>query len=114
MLHHSVMAQTCVCAAALLCAATAPQPTYAQGPAAALAGLEEIVVTARKREERLQDTPLSIVGFSRDDIERRQIVTVADVGQHAPNVQFHASGVGGKNSGQAFIRGVGQSDYFMT
>jgi iron complex outermembrane receptor protein len=114
MLHHSVMAQTCVCAAALLCAATAPQPTYAQGPAAALAGLEEIVVTARKREERLQDTPLSIVGFSRDDIERRQIVTLADVGQHAPNVQFHASGVGGKNSGQAFIRGVGQSDYFMT
>ncbi|WP_374595358.1 TonB-dependent receptor [Sphingosinicella sp.] len=77
-------------------------------------GIEEITVTARKREEKLQDTPVSIVVLSGEDIARRQIVSLADVGQHAPNVQFHASGVGGRNSGQAFIRGVGQSDYLLT
>lgn len=109
-------------ALALVYAATASfaaEAAPAQKPEAPTAaddgyGIEEITVTARKREEHIQDTPISIVGLSSEDIERRQIVNLADVAQHAPNVEFHANGAGGSSSGQAFIRGVGQSDYFMT
>lgn len=103
--------------AALLCAAAMPflaAPSQALSQQAEMAALEEITVTARKREERLQDTPVSIVAFSKDEIAQRQIVTLSDITQHAPNVQFNPSGVGGRNSGQGFIRGVGQVDYLMT
>ena len=78
--------------------------------------LEEIVVTARKREESLQDTPLAVSAFNTAELDQRNIVSVNEISQYIPNVQYDnvASEAGGGNSSQIFIRGIGQTDYVLT
>ena len=44
-----------------------------------LGTLEEIVVTARKREESIQDTPISITAFSGDDLVSRQLDNIGQI-----------------------------------
>ena len=65
---------------------------YAAGPAAAQQdaqiGLEEIVVTARKREESLQEVPVSITAFSAEDIFEKDMLNLEDVGLQTPGFQF--------------------------
>lgn len=56
------------------------------------ATLEEIVVTARKTEERLLDAPLSITAFSAADIEKKGFTTLEDVAKSAPGVQYSQQG----------------------
>jgi len=41
--------------------------------------LEEVIVTAQKREERLMDVPISIVSLSADELQKRQITTIDDL-----------------------------------
>ncbi|NML12954.1 TonB-dependent receptor [Sphingobium sp. AR-3-1] len=79
-------------------------------------GLDEIVVTARKREENAQDTPIAITAMSGDMIEGRQISNVAQVASYAPNVAIQpvANISGSSASLTAFIRGVGQTDFNIT
>lgn len=79
-------------------------------------GLEEIVVSARRREERLIDAPVSVSAFSAADVVERGIQTVADVTHFVPNVQFDsvASESGSGASSQIAIRGIGQTDYVLT
>lgn len=74
--------------------------------------LEEIVVTARKIQENLQDTPVAISAFTEEALERRQIFSTDDLDAVTPNLQFTAySPLSGSNSAaQVFIRGIGQSD----
>src|SRR5689334_17062745 len=61
--------------------------------------LEEVVVTARKREESLQDTPIAISAFSAAALERQQITSTEDLDQVAPNLQFASYGpLTGNNS----------------
>ena len=76
--------------------------------------LEEITVTARKVEERLQETPLSVSAFTGADLAIRSITSLDQVSQITPNMSFFASAISGKNSGQAYIRGVGQFDYILS
>ncbi len=76
--------------------------------------LEEVIVTARKLEESLQDTPVSISAFTGDDLAVRSITSLDEVSRITPNMSFFASGIAGKNSGQAYIRGVGQFDYILS
>lgn len=71
--------------------------------------LEEIVVTAQKREERLQDVPISITALSGDTLQQKNYTSLSDIAGSAPNLQF-----GGGASAQVFIRGVGQSDFLLT
>ncbi|MFL6547264.1 MAG: TonB-dependent receptor, partial [Povalibacter sp.] len=74
--------------------------------------LEEIVVTARKRVESLQETPIAISAFTADSLERQQIETTADLDQVSPNLQFASYGplTGNNSAAQVYIRGIGQSD----
>ncbi|HEY0938578.1 MAG TPA: TonB-dependent receptor [Steroidobacter sp.] len=74
--------------------------------------LEEVVVTARKREESLQDTPIAISAFSAAALERQQISSTEDLDQVAPNLQFASYGplTGNNSAAQVYIRGIGQSD----
>ncbi|MEX1148043.1 MAG: TonB-dependent receptor, partial [Sphingomonadales bacterium] len=78
--------------------------------------LEEITVTARRREESLQDTPVAVTAFGAGAIEARHIQSVADINQYVPNLQFDsvASESGGGMSSQISIRGIGQTDYTIT
>ncbi len=48
----------------------------------------EVVVTARRREENLQDIPVAVSSFSADEIEKQGISTTADVVKLVPGVQF--------------------------
>jgi iron complex outermembrane recepter protein len=74
--------------------------------------LESIVVTARRREESLQDTPVAVTALSGDALEQRQIVSTTDLDKVAPNLQFHSYGTltGNNSAAQVFIRGIGQTD----
>jgi len=80
---------------------------------AAEAGLEEIVVTARKREESLQDTPVSLTAFTGDMLEQQQISSLDGVAAATPNLVFDTGTIfSGSNAAAAvYIRGIGQIDY---
>ncbi|WP_116368527.1 TonB-dependent receptor [Parahaliea mediterranea] len=60
----------------------------ALGQSASSGALEEVVVTAQKREQSLQDTPISITAFGSNELEQRGIKDLTDIGTFAPNVQI--------------------------
>jgi iron complex outermembrane receptor protein len=68
--------------------------------------LEEVVVTARRREENLQEVPIAITAFSAADIEMRNIENVEDMQVLLPNVDIRGDGTSGGNSGNMTIRGI--------
>jgi iron complex outermembrane recepter protein len=55
------------------------------------AGLDEIVVTARKRSEDNQQAPIAITAFNTQDIQRLGITSVADLGAQTPSLNFQQS-----------------------
>ena len=73
---------------------------------------QEIVVTARRRAESLQDTPVAITALSAEMLENRQIQQTQDLERVTPSLQFKPAGQLSGNSASAvvFIRGVGQVD----
>ena len=64
----------------------------------------EIVVTARRREERLQDVPIAVTAISGDAIKQQQLVVVRDIAAYSPGLNINSDSVG-----RAFvsIRGIG-------
>ena len=75
------------------------QAAYAQE------GLEEIVVTATRREQNLQDVPISIVAITGDNLAVRGLDTLEELSQGVPNIV--ATGGGGGTAGTAFsVRGI--------
>ncbi|HAN29467.1 MAG TPA: TonB-dependent receptor, partial [Haliea salexigens] len=54
-------------------------------------GLEEVVVTAQKREQTLQDAPISIAAFNADQLEQKGVNTIDDLGTSVPNVKITRS-----------------------
>jgi iron complex outermembrane receptor protein len=95
----------------MLCGAASAQ-TPSPSPESDAESLESIVVTARRREESLQDTPLAVTALSAAALERQQIVGTTDLDKIAPNLQFHSYGTltGNNSAAQVFIRGIGQTD----
>lgn len=79
-------------------------------------GVQPIVVTARRREESLQDTPISITALTADDLNSRSLTSLNDIGNFVPNVSMTAgaSGSGGGNNLSVYIRGLGQNDFLFT
>lgn len=77
--------------------------------------LEEIVVTARKRSESLQETPISVTAFTSEALAERGMESTRDLGAYTPNlVSSNGSAVSGNNSaGSFFIRGIGQIDFTL-
>ena len=75
---HVRVARTALFATAAACTFSPP----------AVAQLEEVVVTARKREEKLQDVPVAITAFSAETLERRGLVTLGDIVRNTPGMQL--------------------------
>ena len=69
----------------------------------------EIVVTARRRAETLQDVPISITAYSAEQLENQGALDITDISNTTPNVTLEASR-GTNSTLTAFIRGVGQQD----
>ena len=79
------------------------------------ARLGPVTVTARKVEESLQDTPVSVTAASGAELEAREINSSQDLGRLAPNLVItQGTGVSGNASaGAYFIRGIGQVDFLL-
>jgi iron complex outermembrane recepter protein len=108
---------------AALAALTAAQPLWAQDEPAAdeAAALPEttaaddaqqgddILVTARRRAENLQDVPIAVTAYSGEALERQGATDITDLSDTTPNVTLETSR-GTNTTLTAFIRGVGQQD----
>ena len=85
-------------------------PSFAQEEgASADAGDNEIIVTARRRDERLIDVPVAITAYSGEALEKAGASDITDIGQTTPNTTLEVSR-GTNSTLSAFIRGVGQQD----
>ncbi|MDP4789021.1 MAG: TonB-dependent receptor [Haliea sp.] len=78
------------------------------------ATLEEVVVTARKRAENLQSTPISITALSGEELARAGINQLTAIERQTPNLNFTVGTGGGSSTVNAFLRGVGESDFILT
>jgi iron complex outermembrane receptor protein len=75
----------------------------------AAASDQEIVVTARRRDEALKDVPIAVTAYSGEQLERQGALDISDIGDTTPNVTLETSR-GTNSTLTAFIRGVGQQD----
>jgi iron complex outermembrane receptor protein len=92
-----------VCATALLGA----EPARAQdaGAAEGASSLEEVVVTARRREERLQDVPIAVSAFTPERLQQAQVTTARQLVGMVPSLNINS---GNQRDFQRFaIRGQG-------
>ncbi|MBJ7573985.1 TonB-dependent receptor [Luteimonas sp. MC1828] len=87
-------------------AAGTPEQQAASRSATTLGG---ITVTARKREETLQDVPVAVTAFTPDVLDKLNIRDIGDLDAQVPNLTIYAAR-GSSSAATAYIRGVGQSD----
>ncbi len=75
--------------------------------------LEEVLVTARKREENLQNTPVAVSAFTAQDLQFRQVSATDQLADITPNLTFDMASPssGSSSAAQIFIRGIGQTDF---
>ncbi|MEL7028849.1 MAG: TonB-dependent receptor [Pseudomonadota bacterium] len=106
-----VLASASVIAITALIAQT-PNVALAQGAGA----LDNIVVTARRKEERLQQTPVSVTALTREDLNARSATDLDSIDNFAPNISVSGAPLssGVSFSASAFIRGIGQGDFLAT
>ena len=72
--------------------------------------LEEITVTARKREESMQDVGISVSALGKTEIQRQFSRDIQDLANIAPNLIIDDTGQGPGGTAAIFIRGVGMAD----
>ncbi len=102
------MTRNFIAALAATTALTAAMPAFAQASAAPEAesgGLEEIVVTAQKREQSLQDVPVAVTAISENALTTNRITSVQDLNGIAPNVSVRPA-AGGTQIASFTVRGV--------
>jgi iron complex outermembrane receptor protein len=87
-------------------AANVPQ-AVAQDTGQSAGGLEEIIVTAQRREEGLQDVPISVQAFDTQAIQNLGAQDISDLGIFTPNVEIGR----GVNQPRYKIRGIGTDDF---
>ena len=71
--------------------------------------IEEVVVTARKRQESLQDVPVAVTALTPNQLERGSIQRTTDIDKMVPNVELHQTYIGSESL-SASIRGIGFDD----
>ena len=92
-------------------AQAAPQaaPQAAAADVATEGNIGKVVVTARRREETLQDVPVSVTAFSAEQLSKQGIPDITALAFSLPNTTLKASRATNSTL-TAFIRGVGQQD----
>lgn len=103
--HTPIRNRLAVAVALASTAALAPMPTSAQEGAM----LEEVTVTARRRNESLQDVPIAVTAFSGETLKLRGAADITELAQQAPSVTLEPSRATNTTL-TAFIRGIGQQD----
>jgi len=98
-------------AAAAAGAQTTPTASTEAGTAPSSDLLQEVVVTAQFRQQRLQDTPIAVTAVNAAMLEARGDTNLVDVTNQAPNVNLRETGGAFGPGMSAYIRGVGQADF---
>src|SRR4051812_44788018 len=108
---HRRRAESALRIAGLVAAILTVSPAVrAQQPADTNAAvLEEVVVTAQKRAERLQDVPVSITALSADQLVSLKLNSGTDIAKYTPNLRI--SNAGNEDQPKISIRGVSQFDF---
>jgi iron complex outermembrane receptor protein len=76
--------------------------------------LEEVIVTATKREQGIYEVPMAVSAFTEDMIFKQGIVDITDIGKFVPNMTVTAFGGGQVSSINVWIRGIGIQDHLIT
>ena len=100
---------TAIFASVSLIALGMAAPAAAQEAGASGAGSADIIVTARRVEERLQDVPISITVFNQQQLTNRNVVTGEDLARYTPGLSTN-SNFGADNTTFAlrgFVQDVG-------
>ncbi len=94
----------------IIAATATALPAFSQNETLAL---EEVLVTAERREGSLQDVPLAVSAFDANEIDRRQSFNVKDIVNNVPNL-IGANNVGQGTATTVFLRGVGTTESIVT
>lgn len=73
--------------------------------------LEEVTVTATKREENLQDVGVSVTAFNEQQVRELALETMGEIANFAPGVEYKRLWGAKGNNSLFFIRGLGQADF---
>ncbi|MGH1560856.1 TonB-dependent receptor plug domain-containing protein [Caulobacter segnis] len=79
----------------------------AQAASAGNATLDEVVVTAQRRSERLQDVPVTVTAFGAEQVKEARIREIDDVASRTPGLEFDAFPA---SQPRIAIRGIGSTD----
>jgi iron complex outermembrane receptor protein len=76
-------------------------------------GLEEVVVTAQKRAENVQQVPIAITALNAAALESRGVTNIAQISSFSPNIQIDRASpfAGSSTIISAYVRGIGQNDF---
>ncbi|MBX3477520.1 MAG: TonB-dependent receptor [Brevundimonas sp.] len=83
------------------------QDALTQEPQAS--ALDDVVVTARRREESLQDVPVAVTAVSGEQLEAKGAIDITELARSTPSLTLNAAR-GSNSTLISFIRGVGQQD----
>ena len=76
--------------------------------------IEEIMVTATKREQSIYEVPVAVSAFQGDQLAQQGIVDIIDIGKFVPNLNITQFSAGHNSSSNPFIRGIGLQDHLIT
>jgi iron complex outermembrane receptor protein len=107
--HTSRAAIRLALAAVAACSLPVSGPVVAADAGAEVNGIEQIVVTARRREENLQNVPVAITALTAEQLQEQNVRTLEDMTAYVPNIKINA-GRATTSTINAYIRGVGQND----
>lgn len=108
--RHKSVSLLAIAAVILVPASVASAQEATEAPSASSGALEVIVVTARKREESMQDVPASISALSAGELDRRFDSDVRDFADSSPNIVIDDTQQGPGGVAAVYIRGIGVAD----
>ena len=76
--------------------------------------IEEVIVTAAKREQSADEVPASLSVFTGRELPERGIADLVDIGKFVPNLNVTTFSAGHTSSANPFIRGIGTQDHLIT
>ena len=94
--------------AAMACAGPVfAQEAAPQEPQATAGGIQDIVVTARKRSESVQDVPVAVTALSAEMVQRQDLTSIEKIAARTPNLNVGRASNG--SGAQLTLRGIGSS-----
>jgi iron complex outermembrane receptor protein len=91
-----------------LAASAAATQSQAQETVQPAFGVEEVIVSSRRREESLQQTPISVSAQTGEQLMSMGVRNMIELGNFMPNVMTEGSGIG-PSVGAYFLRGIGSA-----